>query len=198
MKKFNLFKEIITVEKASLLKAINSSKVFAITISGEIKHEPFGDKDIFIYQGKYTPEPSNALKPAATPNLESMLGKFYQVVVDEERVLIKAFSNWQTLIGVNTPRASYDDTTGDGVAEFSNKKLEDIGWQATEFNIGYRELVEVIEENCEGTLLCIEQEEPQYQFSGLAFLSNDTHAEKFIYEYCQAKVKDKLKNDDDF
>ncbi len=197
MKKFNLFKEIIIVDKSVLLQALNSSKTFGITISGEIKYEPFADKDIFIYQGKHTPAPTSALSPAAIPSLESMLGKNYQLVIDDERVLVKAFSNWQALIGVNTPRASYDDTTGDGVAEFSNKKLENIGWHATEFNVKYRELVELIEEKCEGIILCIEQEEP-YQFSGLGFITNDDATEKIMYEYCQKFVKDKLENDDDF
>ena len=197
MKKFNLFKEIIIVQKSTLLQAVNSSKVFGINISGEIKYEPFEEKEILIYRGKHTPAPTSALMPQSTPNLESMLGKNYQLVIDDERVLVKAFSNWQELISVNTLRASYDDTTGDGVAEFSNKKLEDIGWQVTEFNVTYRELVEAIEENCEGTLLCIEQEEP-YQFSGLAFLSDDVQVEKFLFDYCQKRVKDKLDNDDDF
>jgi len=197
MKKFNLFKEIIIVEKSDLVSAINSSKVFAITSLGEVKYEPFADKDVFIYQGKYTPEPTSALKPAQTPKLESMLGKNYQLVIDESRVLVKAFSNWQELIAINTPRSSYDDTTADGVAEFADKELENIGWQITEFNVRYRELVEVLEEKCEGTILCIEQEEP-YQFSGLGFIANDDEATKVLYDYCQNIVKEKLANDDDF
>lgn len=188
MKKFNLFKEIIIVEKSKLLQAINSSKIFGITIKGEIRYEPFAEKEILIYQGKHTPQVQSALAPTKAPSLEDMLGKNYQLVIDDERVLIKAFSNWQELIGVNVSRASYDDTTGDGVAEFSNPTLEDIGWNATEFNINYRTLVELLEENCDGTLLCIEQEEP-YQFSGLAFLDDDEHAAKIMFEYCQKEAK---------
>lgn len=198
MKKFNLFKEIISVQKATLLQAINTSKVFGINISGEIKYEPFDSKEILIYQGKYTPKPTNALAPSQTPDLESMLGKNYQLVIDDERVLIKAFSNWQTLIGVNMPRASYDDSTGDGVAEFSNSDLEAIGWHATDFNIRYRPLVELLEAECEGTLLCIEQEEPSYQFSGLGFIADDAHAKEILFNYCQNFIKDKIDNDPDF
>ena len=198
MKKFNLFKEIIAVEKALLLQAINSSKVFGINIRGEIKYEPFEPKEILIYQGKHTPEPTSALMPKPTPNLEQMLGKNYQLVIDDERVLIKAFSNWQVLIGVNTPRASYDDTTGDGVAEFSDKNLESIGWHATDFNVKYRTLVELVEEKCEGTLLCIEQEEPSYQFSGLGFIADDEEAKKVMFDYCQNFIKEKIDNDPDF
>lgn len=194
MKKFNLFKEIIIVEKTDLIQAVNSSKVYGITINGEIKYEPFSDEDILIYQGKYTPQSTSMLSTTSAPSFTEILGKNYQVVEDDERVLIKAFSNWQELIGVNMPRASYDDTTGDGVAEFSNKELENIGWNATEFNINYRTLVELIEEKCEGTLLCIEQEEP-YQFSGLGFIKNNKLAKEVLYDFCQAEAK-KLMSED--
>ena len=187
MKKFNLFKEIIIVDKPTMLSAINSTKVFGINISGDVVFEPFKEKEVLIYKGQ----------PTIVENFTTVLGKNYQLVEDENRVLIKAFSNWQELIAINTPRASYDDTTADGVSEFSSQKLEDIGWQVTEFNLRYRELVEFLEENCEGTMLCIEQEEP-YQFSGLGFLSDDTHAQKVMFEYCQKYIKDKLENDDDF
>jgi len=187
MKKFNLFKEIIIVDKASLVQAINTSSTFGITTSGEVKQEPFADKDIFIYLGK----------AEIVDDFTKVLGKNYQLVEDEDRVLVKAFSNWQALIGINTPRASYDDTTADGVGEFSCKDLEDIGWQVTEFGVRYRELVEVLEEKCDGTILCIEQEEP-YQFSGLGFIADDVQAQKILFDYCQEIVKDKLANDDDY
>jgi len=197
MKKFNLFKEIIIVNKPSLLQAINSGKLFGIDISGKIRHEPFDENHILIYQGSHKPQQTSALMPTAKLSIQDMFGKFYQIVEDDDRVLVKAFSNWQELIGVNTPRASYDDTTGDGVAEFSNKELETIGWHATEFNINYRTLVEHLEENCEGTLLCIEQEEP-YQFSGLAYLSDNDHAKELMFEFCKNIVKDKIENDEEF
>ncbi len=194
MKKFNLFNEIITVDKRDLLNAINTTKEFGITIQGKIKQAPFDDKEILIYQGMHTPTATNALMPSKAETLAEILGKNYQVVEDDDRVLIKAFSNWQELIKVNTPRASYDDTTGDGVSEFSNSSLEDIGWNATEFNITYRELVEVLEEKVEGTLLCIEQEEP-YQFSGLGFIKDDNEAKEVLFSYCQDKIKKMMQED---
>ena len=197
MKKFNLFNEIITVNKPNLLNAINLSKVFGIDISGEIKHEPFTQEDILIYQGKHSPQATNALMPAQKESLASILGKNYQIVEDGDRVLIKAFSNWQAIIGFNTPQASYDDTTADGVAEFSYKSLEDIGWNATEFDITYRALVEFMEENCDGTLLCIEQEEP-YQFSGLGFLANNDEAKDALFGFCQDKIKQLMQEDKEY
>ncbi|MFT7003624.1 MAG: hypothetical protein ACJAWW_000974 [Sulfurimonas sp.] len=187
MKKMNLFSEIIISDKLTLLQAINSSNLFGIDIYGKIKYEPFVNSDIFIYKGK----------PDITSDFKKVLGKNYQIVEDENRVLIKAFSNWQELIGINTPRASYDDTTADGVGEFSDQELENIGWHATEFNIKYRTLVELLEEKCEGTILCIEQEEP-YQFSGLGFLSDNIEAKRVLFDFCQNKIKDMLKNDSDY
>ncbi len=194
MKKFNLFKEIITVEKTALLNAINSAKPFAITLTGEIKYLPLQNKEAVIFEGKHTPKTASALKPSTKPSLEEILGKNYQIVEDEDRVLIKAFSNWQEIIGFNVSRASYDDTTADGVAEFSNKELETIGWHATEFNVRYRDMVEHLEANCDGVLLCIEQEEP-YQFSGLGFLANDEKAKKVLFEYCQSRAKKLMQED---
>ena len=187
MKKFNLFNEITISNKNDLLKAINSSRVYGITTKGAIKYAPFDAKDILIYEGKHTPKPTNALMPQNSPTLADIFGKKYQIVDDEDRVLIKSFSNWQELIGVNTLRASYDDTTGDGVDKFADEALEDIGWQATEFDITYRELVEVLEEKCDGTLLCIEQKDP-YQFSGLGFLDDDKQAYDILFEYCRKKI----------
>lgn len=187
MKKFNLFKEIITVDRKSLQEAIDAKKTFGIDINGRVCNEPFTTGDILIYIG--TPNTNAALSEA--------LGNKYQVVEDDNRVLIKAFSNWQEIIGFNTIRATYDDTTADGVDEFSTKEMEDIGWHAAEFNINYRTLVELLENECEGTLICIEQEDP-YQFSGLGFLSNLEDARDTLFNYCQNEVKRLITEDEDF
>ncbi|WP_428737753.1 hypothetical protein [Sulfurimonas sp.] len=196
MKKFNLFNEIIIVDKQKLFNAINSHKEFAINIKGEILYTPLPDKEAIIYLGQHVPKPTNPLMPSKYITLSEILGKNYQIVEDEDRVLIKAFSNWQELIKANVLRASYDDTTGDGVSEFSNKELEKIGWQVTEFDITYRELIEVIEEKCDGVLLCIEQESPHYQFSGLGFIQNDEDAKSVLFRYCQEKIRRLLEEDE--
>ena len=198
MKKFNLFKEIISVNKSELIQAINTGKTFAINYKGELKAPPYADKEILIFEGVYSPKPMSALVPATPMKIEEVFGKNYQIVEDEDRVLIKAFSNWQALIALNTPRSSYDDTTADGIAEFSNKDLEEIGWQATEFNIDYRNLAEHLEEKCEGITLCIEQEEPQYQFSGLGFVFDDEDAQKVMFAYAKNHVQNMMDTHEEF
>ncbi len=195
MKKFNLFTEIIVVAKNDFLLAINSAKKFAISYEGKIMYEPFPQELISLYEGSIPP-----LSPLATNlsrPISTMLGTNYKIVEDDDRILIKASGAWQNIIGYNQKRALYDDTSGDGIAEFSDKVLEDTGWHATEFNIGYREIVEQFEEECEGILLCIEQDSP-YQFSGLGFVFDVDHARKIAFEYCVTTINDKLKNDADF
>ncbi len=195
MKKFNLFKEIIVIERNDFMHALNSHKKFAITYKGEIVFEPFPLTLISIYEGSI-PSASLMSTNLARP-IGEMLGKEYRVVEDEDRLLIKASGAWQNIIGFNRLRALYDDTSGDGIAEFSDKGLETIGWHATEFNIQYRDIVDIFEAQSEGVLLCIEQEEP-YQFSGLGFLFDMKAAQKLGFEYCASVIKDKIATDEDF
>lgn len=187
MRKFNLYKEIIVVKKSDLQKALESNKSFGIDIEGNICHEPFLEKDILIYK-------SNNEKKLP---INEAFSKNYQVLEDGERVLIKAFGAWQDIINMNVLRATYDDTTADGVDEFSTKELESIGWHAAEFNINYRTLVNVLENMCDGTLICIEQEEP-YQFSGLGFIDDFSHAADVLFLFCQTEIKKLMDEDDDY
>jgi hypothetical protein len=87
LKKFNLFIEIVVAKRGDLQEAINSSKHFGIDIEGKVCYEPFTIHDILIYKG---------MPDSVTP-IELAFGKNYQVVLDNERVLIKAFSNWQEI-----------------------------------------------------------------------------------------------------
>lgn len=195
MKKFNLFNEIIVVAREDFMRGLNSHKKFAISYKGEVIFEPFPENLISIYEGTIPP-----ISPLATNlarPLTEALGSNYKVVVDDERILIKATGAWQNIIGFNQKRALYDDTSGDGIAEFSDKELEKIGWHATEFHIKYRELVDLFEAECDGILICIEQEEP-YQFSGLGFVFELQKAQQIAFDYCAALIKDKIANDAEF
>ncbi len=195
MKKFNLFNEIIVVAREDFMRGLNSHKKFAISYKGEVVFEPFPENLIAIYEG-ITPPVSLLATNLARP-LTEVLGSNYKIVVDDERILIKATGAWQAIIGFNRTRALYDDTTADGIAEFSDKKLEAIGWHATEFHIQYRELVDLLESQCEGIMLCIEQEEP-YQFSGLGFVFELEKGQQITFDYCTALIKEKITNEKEF
>lgn len=195
MKKFNLFKEIIVVQRADFMRAVNSSKKFAITYEGTIAFEPFDPEMISIYEGAIPP--ISPLSTNLSRSIASMLGDMYRVVEDEDRILIKAAGAWQSIIGWNRTRCLYDDTTGDGISDFADKELETIGWHATEFHIPYRDIVDQLEAGCEGVLLCIEQEEP-YQFSGMGFIPDLERARTIGFDYCAALIKEKIANDEEF
>lgn len=195
MKKFNLFKEIVVVAKNDFLNAVNSAKTFAITLSGEIRYAPFSEDTISIFEGQIPP--ISPLSTTLSRPISEMLGKEYRVVEDDDRILIKAAGAWQKIIQMNRLRALYDDTTADGIDKFADKELEQIGWHATEFNITYREIVEMFESKAEGVVLCIEQEEP-YQFSGLGFVSDIEQTRKVAFDFCISTIKEKLANDPDY
>jgi len=197
MKKFNLLKEIIVILRSDLLKAINTNQEFAINIKGEVVTPPYADKEVFVFKGKASAPKVSALSMPKPQTIAEILGQNYKVVEDEGRVLVKAAGNWQELIALNTPNSDYDDTTADGVAEFADREMEQIGWYGDEFNVDYREMVEELEAKADGTVLCIEQEEP-YQFSGLGFLYNIEEAKTILFDFCQSKAKDKMENDPDF
>ena len=195
MKKFNLFKEIIVVQRADFMRAVNSSKKFAITYDGTIAFEPFDPAMISIYEGSIPP--ISPLSTNLSRSIASMLGDMYRIVEDEDRILIKAAGAWQSIIGWNRSRCLYDDTSGDGISDFADKELETIGWHATEFHIPYRDIVDQLEAGCEGVLLCIEQEEP-YQFSGMGFIWDLERARSIGFDYCAALIKEKIANDEEF
>jgi len=197
MKKFNLLKEIIVISREELLKAINTNKEFAISYKGDVVYPPYGEKEIFVFKGKASAPKASALSLPRAQSISDILGKEYKVVEDEDRVLIKAAGNWQALIGINTPNSDYDDTTGDGISEFADEQLEEMGWHATDFNIDYRAMVSHLEENVDGLLFCIERDEP-YQFSGLGYIFDIENARRLTFAYCQNIIKEKLANDPDF
>ena len=192
MKKFNLLKEIIIVDKQELLNAINSQKEFGIKLDGSITYEP--QNEIVIYKGQHTQKVS-ALAPPKPISIQEILGENYKMAESEGKIGIKAANAFREIVKFNYDNALYDDTTNEGVHEFADKKLEEIGWHADEFEIKYRELIDVLEEQCEGTLLCIEQEEPSYQFSGLGFVDDKDAAYAILYKYAQEKIKEKMASD---
>ncbi len=197
MKKFNVLKEIIVVLRSDLLKAINTNQEFAINYKGEVVTSPYAEKEIFIFKGKAQVPKASALAMPKPQTIAEILGTNYKVVEDEGRVLIKASGNWQELININMPNSDYDDTTADGVAEFDDKEMENIGWHGDEFNVDYREMVEELEAKADGIVLCVEQEEP-YQFSGMGILFDIPQAKEVLYNFCQTKAKEKIATDPEF
>lgn len=193
MKVFNLFDEIIVLNKETFEEALNSTKEFGINIAGEIVYTPFTNKDILIYK---TP-PQSAMIAGDIATVEDALGRQYQWLIDEERILVKAAQNWQKIVTFNKIRASYDDTTGYGVSSFMDMGLQEMGWHAQEFNLDYRDIITFLEEHCEGTIFCITKDEP-YMYHGLGFFADTVQAKKIMIEYCRTEINKLLKEATDF
>ncbi len=193
MKKFNLFNEIIVVERSALLSAINSTKEFAITYEGALIMSDFESYPL-IYRGRVLPAPVSPLAPQQSRSLNDILGHHYAIVEDDERILIKAAAAWKEILNLNIRHCDYDDSSGDGISIFADKALEDMGWHATEFNIEYRDMVNIIESSCDGILLCIEQADP-YQFSGLGFIFDKECARTHVRAFCKQQILEKLTHD---
>ncbi len=196
MEKFNLVEEKIIVNKAALMQAINKGDVFAITYRGEVVYPPFTDKDIFIFKGSLKID-TPAFAIAKQRGLNDLFGQLYKIREEAEEVIFEVETAWGEIVGFNQENASYDDTTSDGIMDLGDKELEEMSWHATEFGITNRDISDVIEKGCDGTLFCIHKESP-FMFSSLIFIDDFTCAREKVRVFIQEKIADKIANDADF
>jgi hypothetical protein len=196
MKKFNIDNERIIVEKKSIMEAINSGKTFGITHLGKVVYPPYNTSDIFIFKGSMDIDaPSFAI--AKEKGVSTIFGELYKIEETPETVIINASLAWGDIVGFNLENASYDDTTNDGIMDLGDNELEDMSWHATEFNINNRDISEVIENKCDGTLFCLHKEEP-FMFSALIFIEDMDCARKKVKEYITTVIEHKIENDPNF
>ncbi len=196
MKKFNLEVEKISVSKQALLQAINSGKEFAITHDGRVVNSPFSPKDIFIYKGTM-PIPKLIMMKTETISLSSMFGDLYSLEESEDKVIFSASKAWNVIVPINLENASFDDSTSDGIMDLNDKELEDMSWHGVEWGVTNRDISDIIEKECEGTLFCIHTENP-FMFSSLVFIDDMNCAREKVRGYIEDVIKDKLENDPDF
>jgi len=190
MKKFNLNKEKIYVSSFDVLKALNLKKEFIITLDGQLKFD-FKDDELIIFKGSFPP---NGLL-GSTPTLKSVLGDGYIVKLVDNQFEINCAGAWQRVSDFNIVNAVYEDA-GEGINEFDDKELEQIGWYATDFDITYRDIVNVIEQSeCDMILLCSEIDEDYYLFNGLAFINDIECARDRVRDFVITKINNKLSND---
>lgn len=83
----------------------------------------------FIFQGKITPASPSALSIPKLKSKQDFLHRNCQLVEDDDRILIKAGNTWQDIINYNVPNCHYDDTSGDGLAQFGDTEIEDVSWK---------------------------------------------------------------------
>jgi len=191
MKIYNLLNYQVEVDKSAFLNAINAQKPMAITLQGEIIEgtQETLPPQLYIFVGQPKSLVGSALmKP--TP-LAKILGDNYEVKDNGQTISIYAGRAWQEVLKANEPFYLYQDTTSDGITEFTDQKLDDLIWYSCEFEINYRDVAQFLEQHVDGTVVCIEIDEP-YQFNGCAYVDNleeaRTKAFEFIKETLQKRI----------
>ncbi len=193
MKKFNVATEKIIVDKQVLLNAVNKAQEFAITHEGKVVTPPYHDRDIYIFKGSVKIQ--NPIVKQLS--LSELFGSLYRIEEQKEHLIFGCENAWGEIVGFNQENASYDDTTSDGIMDLGDKELEDMSWHATEFGISNRDISDVIEKECEGTLFCLHKESP-FIFSSLIFIDDMKCAREKVRAYITQVIEDKIENDPEF
>jgi len=188
MFKLNFLADEVQIPNVEFSKAINSNREFGISAKGEI-HFDLKKNTPYIFSGKANI--MNKLEP---------LGKGYKIKATFVTVSISFSNIWNKIVEINRNSAMYEDSASDGIAEFQDKELEQIGWHGVEFKLTYRHFVEFLEKNIAGTILCIEQENP-YMFNGFGFIQDENLKEsrKQLFAFVKSEIEKHLeKNSEEF
>ena len=188
MKKINIKNIELNIDIIPLLELKNVKNKIIIDIDGinYINEEiPKNKAIIYIDENYEKKEKDNDLKAIA----KDIFAK-YKPVISGTICKIKPLNNWQKIIGMNAENMLYFDHQSDGVEIFEDSILEDYGWHASALEINYRTISDFIEENCEGTLLCYDNE---IQFNGFALVDNIEETRAQVKEFIIKKTKENIK-----
>lgn len=187
MKKINIKDIELNIDMISLLELKDVKNKIIIDINGTkyINEEiPKNKAIIYINEAYEKKDNSNDIKSLAKDIFEK-----YKPVITGTVCKIKPLNNWQKIIGMNAQNMLYFDHQSDGVEIFEDSILEDYGWHASALEINYRTISDFIEENCEGTLLCYDNE---IQFNGFALVDNIEEARAQVKSFIIEKTKENI------
>ena len=188
MKKLNIKDIELNIDMISLLELKDVKNKIIIDINGTkyINEEvPKNKAIIYINENYEKKENVNDIKSIAKDIFAN-----YKPVITGTICKIKPLNNWQKIIGMNAENMLYFDHQSDGVEIFEDKVLENYGWHASVLEINYRAISDFIEENCEGTLLCYDNE---IQFNGFVLVDNIDDVRAQVKEFIINKTKENIK-----
>ncbi len=189
MKKINIKNIELNIDIVQILNLCNVKKTIFIDIDGNVYTEETQTIDkAIIFKSDSSKQLSNLLDAKA---IALELFSAYKPVITGTICKIKPLQNWQKIIGLNAATMLYFDHQSDGVEIFEDKDLEDYGWQASALDINYREISDFIEENCEGTLLCYDNE---IQFNGFVIIDNIQNTRNQVKEFIINRANEKITN----
>ncbi|MFA9374061.1 hypothetical protein [Poseidonibacter sp.] len=190
MKKINIKNIELNIDITQILNLCNTKNTFFIDIDGNvITNEADTKNKAIIFKSDNSKKLSTLLDAKALAN---EVFSAYKPSIVGAICKIKPLQNWQNIIGLNTASMLYFDHQSDGVELFEDKTLEDYGWQASALDINYRAISDFIEDNCEGTLLCYDNE---IQFSGFVIVDDINDVQKQVKEFIINQTKENIKND---
>ena len=194
MKKINIKDLYIDIDLTQLNEFIKVNKTIIIDYKGNLLSENENKEAVvFISSNLDELKNMNDLKLLGTTLFEK-----YKPVVSGTNCKIKPLNNWQEIIDFNRNTMLYFDHQSDGVEIFEDSTLEDYGWHASALEVNYRQISDFIEENCEGVLLCYDNE---IQFSGFAIEDNiedlRSSVKKFIIEEAKKNIETNVVDLDD-
>ena len=188
MKKLNIKNIELNIDIISLLELKDVKNKIIIDIDGTKyinKEAPKNKAIIYIDENYERIENTTDIKAIA----KDIFAK-YKPVISGTICKIKPLNNWQKIIGMNAQNMLYFDHQSDGVEIFEDEILEDYGWHASALDINYRAISDFIEENCEGTLLCYDNE---IQFNGFVLVDNIEDVRVQVKEFIINKTKENIK-----
>lgn len=190
MKKINIKDLELNIDITHILNLYASKTPIIIDVEGNVytKLEDVIKKAV-IFKNLEIKQLSAMLDAKA---IASSLFADYKPTISGTICKIKPVSNWQNIIDMNKENMLYFDHQSDGVELFEDKTLEDYGWNASALDINYREISEFIEENCDGVLLCYDNE---IQFSGFVIVENIEKVRVKVKEYIINKTEENIKKD---
>lgn len=196
MKKLNIKDLLLDIDLIQLINLDENNYTLIIDIDGNLYiNEKDNIKKPIIYENKNFKKlfSNNEVKQLAQDLFTS-----YKPVITGTNCKIKPLNNWQNIIGMNKDNMLYFDHQSDGVEIFEDKELEDYGWHASVLEINYRQIADFIEENCDGILVCYDN---QVQFNGFVFVDDikkvRIQVKEFIIKQTKQNIEDKLIELDD-
>lgn len=188
MTKVNIKDLIVQIDINEFFEFYKNSEKIYIDIDGNFYNTKEGVKKPLIFVLEDFDFANNS-------DIKSQISKVFEVYKPEfigTICKIKPLANWQNIIGLNQDLMLYFDHQSDGVEIFEDKILEDYGWHATSLEINYRQISEFIEENCEGFLLCYDN---NVQFNGFVIIDDIDDVRKKVKEFIKVQALENIKND---
>ncbi len=190
MTNIDISKVKLDVNISEILNLVSNKKSFQIDINSKIYvNEEIPSFIACMYRSKED-SISNIVD---TSLIIQKVFKSYKPQINKDICTLSPLMCWQEIIDLNKTKMLYFDHQSDGVDLFEDKELEEMGWFAAALDITYRQIVEVIEKEAQGSLVYYDN---TIQFSGFALIKDIKEVRLFVEEFIKNTIDTKIKEDE--